>query len=160
MYHTVTRFLCNRIKGWGLISCFLAQLVHIYMYTSFRRVCSEDGLASDLCVQTHVAWHSIYLSEEGAESLCVRKTYIRWDQGWSWKSPHYNGNCCWWCYILPDKWFVINGIQRNQSRIKLTSLKRSIEALYSEDFDLSRQIQVPNWKIIWLHNLKLDLLLN
>jgi hypothetical protein len=55
---------------------------------------------------------------------------------------------------------VINGIQRNQSRIKLTSLKRSIEALYSEDFDLSRQIQVPNWKIIWLHNLKLDLLLN
>jgi len=87
------------------------------MYTSFRRVCSEDRLASDLCIQTHIAWHSIYLSEEGAESLCVRKTYIWRDQGWSWKSPHYNSSCRWWCYILPDKWFVMSGIKKNHSSI-------------------------------------------
>lgn len=94
-----------------------------------RWVCSEDRLASDLCIQTHVARHSIYLSEEGAESLCVRKTYVRRDQGWIWKSPHHNSNCRWWRYILPDKWFMISGIKKNHSSLKLSSLKKLIEEL-------------------------------
>ena len=159
MYHTIIRFLCNRLKGLGWFLC-LAQLVCIYIYVSFRRVCSEDRLASDLCIQTHVARHSLYLSEERTKSLCVRKTYIWRNQGWSWKSPHYNSSCCWWCYILSDKWFMMNGIKKNHSSMKLSSLKKLIEALCSEDFHLSRQIEVPNWEIIWLRDLKLELLLN
>ena len=38
----------------------------------------------------------------------------------------------------------MNGIKKNHSSMKLSSLKKLIEALCSEDFHLSRQIEVPN----------------
>lgn len=44
--------------------------------------------------------------------------------------------------------------------VALSGVKKLIEALYNEDIHLSRWIQVPNWEIIWLHDLKLELLFN
>lgn len=54
-----------------------------------------------------------------------------------------------------DSWWV----ELKKIIVALSGLEKLIEALYNEDIHLSRRIQVPNWEIIWLQDLKLELLI-